>query len=183
MTHTSTTVARSKGNGGKRVAQASNSHAPVLVSGYKLALHFDVVRQHIDQLALQGVIERRHDGLFDQDVSRLKYFAHLRAEHRRSPRAEADGELARALAEWLRLRSAERMKELVPVEIYQQAIDDLAGSVLVALSGLPARLHPFAHDLAQRRKAEVVVAQVRRELAEKAMARAGALRSELEPAP
>jgi len=34
--------------------------------------YFGVVRQHIDQLAQQGVIERRPDGLFDQGVSRLK---------------------------------------------------------------------------------------------------------------
>jgi len=47
------------------------AHAP-LVSGNKLALHFGCARQHIDQLAQQGVIERRADGLFDQDVSRLK---------------------------------------------------------------------------------------------------------------
>jgi hypothetical protein len=31
---------------------------PVLVSGNRLAVHFGVVRQHIDQPAQQGVIER-----------------------------------------------------------------------------------------------------------------------------
>jgi hypothetical protein len=63
---------------------------PALVSGNRLALHFGVVRQHVDQLAAQGVIERRPDGLFDQDQSRLKYFTYLRSDHRRSPRAAAD---------------------------------------------------------------------------------------------
>lgn len=33
------------------------AHDPVLVSGNKLALHFGCVRQHIDQLTQQGVIE------------------------------------------------------------------------------------------------------------------------------
>ena len=83
MTDLATTPDRGRhGNG--------TAHVAVLVSGNKLALHFGCARQHIDQLAQQGVIERRSDGLFDQDVSRLKYLTHLRAEHKRSPRAEAD---------------------------------------------------------------------------------------------
>ena len=65
---------------------SSTARGPALVSGIKLAAHFGVVRQHIDQLVQQGVIERRADGLFDRDASRLRYLAHLRAEHKRSPR-------------------------------------------------------------------------------------------------
>src|SRR5258705_12716061 len=84
------------------------AHALVLVSGYQLSTHFGVVRQHIDQLTQQGVIERRSDGLFDQDVSRLKYLTHLRAEHKRSPRSAADAEHAAAKAVLLRLRIAEK---------------------------------------------------------------------------
>jgi hypothetical protein len=53
------------------------AHAPVLVTGVKPATHVRVVRQHIDQLAQQGVIERRGGGLFDQDASRLRYLSHL----------------------------------------------------------------------------------------------------------
>ena len=49
------------------------AHVPALVSGNKLAVHFGCSRQNVDQLTAQGVIERRTDGLFDQDVSRLKY--------------------------------------------------------------------------------------------------------------
>ena len=45
-----------------------------------------VVRQHIDQLVQRGVVEKRPDGLFDQDVSRWKYLMHLRDERRKSPR-------------------------------------------------------------------------------------------------
>jgi hypothetical protein len=49
------------------------SKTPTLVSGGKLAAHFGVTRQHVDQLAQQGVLERRPDNLFDEDVSRLRY--------------------------------------------------------------------------------------------------------------
>ena len=89
---TMTTLDRPKAKRGKGAA-----HGPVLVSGNKLAAHFGVVRQRIDQLTAEGVIERRaSDGLFDQYQSRLKYMTHLRAEHRRSPRAAADAEFASA---------------------------------------------------------------------------------------
>jgi predicted ArsR family transcriptional regulator len=88
----------------RKLGNGASRSAPVLVSGNKLAVHFGVVRQRIDQLTAQGVIERRSDGLFDQDQSRLKYFDHLRLEHRRSPRAAADAELATAKAALLRIR-------------------------------------------------------------------------------
>jgi hypothetical protein len=101
-----TTADRPKRNNGA-------AHVPALVSGNKPALHFGVARQHIDRLAQQGVIERRSDGLFDQDVSRLKYFNHLRSEHRRSPRAAADTEHALAKAALLRIRVEEKKRELV----------------------------------------------------------------------
>jgi len=158
---------------GKRNGRAQSS--ATLASGSKLALHFGVTRQHVDQLAQQGVIERRPDGLFDQDQSRLRYFEHLRSQHRRSPRAEADGELASARAEWLRLRTAERKMELVPAEMLDQTIDELAGAVLVALSSIPARL--FLTNIPERRRCEGIIAQVRTELAKKALGRANELRA------
>ncbi len=40
---------------------------PVLISGNRLAAHFGISRQHVERLAAQGVVERRADGLFDQD--------------------------------------------------------------------------------------------------------------------
>ena len=148
---------------------------PTLVSGSKLAEHFGVSRQFVDQLVQQGVIARRRDNLFDQDVSRLKYLDHLRSQHRRSPRAEADGELAKARAEWLRLRTLERTKELVPAAIFDQAINELAGATMVTLASIPARLFPHAQNLAERRRCEAVIFQVRQELAAKALGRAKAL--------
>jgi hypothetical protein len=60
----------------------------------------------------KGVIERRPDGLFDQDVSRWKYLTHLR-ERKSSPRATADAEFAKAKTEWLALRIAKHKREHV----------------------------------------------------------------------
>jgi hypothetical protein len=140
------------------------AHAPVLVSGNKLAVHFGCSRQNVDQLTAQGVIERRSDGLFDQEVSRLKYLAHLRAEHRRSPRAAADAELASAKAALLRIRIEEKQRTLVRQSEVDELIDQIAGVTLTALSSLPARCAPRG-DLATRRAIERAVFEVRTEIA------------------
>jgi hypothetical protein len=84
-------------------------HSPVLVNTPKLARHFGVVSQNIDYLVQKGIIERRGDGLFDQDVSRLKYFDHLRSEHRRSP----DAKHAETKTALLQIRIEEKQQTLV----------------------------------------------------------------------
>ena len=75
---------------------SGGAHNAVLVSGNMLAVHFGCTRQHVDQLTAQGVIERRADGKFDQDQSRLKYLAHLRSPERRSARSEPAAKHAEA---------------------------------------------------------------------------------------
>ena len=89
MTETVTTTSNA------RPKRNRAAHAPVLVTSPKLALHFGVARQRIHRL-VHGRDQRRADGPFDQDVSRLKYLNHLRSEHRRSPRAAADAKHAEA---------------------------------------------------------------------------------------
>jgi hypothetical protein len=46
------------------------------------------------------------------------------------------------------------MKELVPASIFDQAIDELAGAVLVAMASIPARSFPYASNPAERRRCE-----------------------------
>jgi hypothetical protein len=111
-----------------------SEHGPVLVSGNRLATHFGVSRQHVERLTAEGVIERRSDGLFDQDASRLRY-NHLRAEHKRSPRTEADAAHAKAKTELLQIRIMERQRKLVRREDVNELIDAMCGTVLMHLSG------------------------------------------------
>jgi hypothetical protein len=117
------------------------------------------------------VIERRPDGLFDQDVSRLKYFAHLRAEHRRSPRTAADAEHVKAKTEMLQLKLAEKRRDLVRQSDVDALIDDLVGVTLTAMSSMPARSAPRG-DLATRRCIERVIFEVRTEIANTAKRKA-----------
>jgi hypothetical protein len=159
MTDTPTTTERprAKRNGSKRLG-------PVLVSGNRLAVHFGCVRQYIDALAAQGVIERRAvDGLFDMDQSRLRYIKHLR-ERRPSARTEADAEHTAVKTEMLKLRLMERKGQLCLQSDVDALIDELVGIVLVAMSSMPARCAPRG-DLATRRRIEEVIFEVRTEIA------------------
>ena len=115
--------------------------------------------------AAQGVIERRaSDGLFDQDQSRLKYLTHLRSEHRRSPRTEADAtHVVVVKTEMLQLRLMEKQRKLVRREDANALIDEICGVVLTHLSGMAARC---SRDMVVRRNIDAVVHQVRTELAQ-----------------
>lgn len=147
----------------KRSAGAK-PHAPVLVSGVKLALHFGVIRQRIDQLAAQGIFERRSDGLFDQDACRLKYLDHLRTEHRRSPRNEAHTLHDEAKTQLLRIRIEEKQRTLVRRDQHEAMLDKLAGLMLTHLGSWPARV--AGRDLVLRRRAEALLREIRTEIAE-----------------
>jgi hypothetical protein len=152
----------------------------VLVSGNMLAVHFGCTRQHVEHLAAQGVIERRGDGLVDQDVSRLKYLTQLRSENRRSPRAAADAEHAAAKAALLRLRVAKERRELMPVNEHNNMIDEMCGLILTRLSGFAARCG--GRDLAARRAIDQAVYDLRVEISQAASKMAGERGEPDEPA-
>lgn len=139
------------------------AYEPAMVSGIKLAHHFGVVRQMIDKLTAQGVISRDPSGLFDQDVCRLKYFDHLRAEHRRSPASAANAEHAAAKTALLNIRIEEKRRTLVRRDECDALIDQIAGLVLTKLNGWAARV--AGPDMVLRRKIEAAVRELRIELA------------------
>ena len=158
--------------------KAKAAHGPTMVSGVQLAHHFGVVRTRIDQLVAQGVFKREPDGRFDQDVSRLKYFDHLRSEYRRSPASAANAAHAQAKTELLRLRIEEKQRTLVPLETFEATIDAIAGLMLTKLGEWPFRI--AGADLALRRKAEALLRELRVEMAKEALARADAEERSLE---
>jgi hypothetical protein len=140
----------------KRKRSNGAAHAPVLVSSYKLAAHFGVARQYIEQLTAEGVIEKRGDG-YDQDACRLRYITHLRDERRRSPRAAADAKHAEAKTALLQIRIEEKQRTLVRRDAHEAMIDQMAGLVLTNLHALPVqtsacdgRLKPCCENCASR---------------------------------
>ena len=111
------------------------------------------------------MIERQGDS-FPLDHSRVAYLRYLRRERRQSPRSEADAEHAKAKAALLRLRIAEKQRELVPRADFDAVIDEIAAVVLTHLSGMAARC---SNDLMVRRKIDAVMYEVRKELAKVAL--------------
>src|SRR5436190_9638675 len=131
-------------------------------SASALALHLDCSRAYLTKLEAEGVIQRQGDG-FPLDQSRIAYLRYLRRERRQSPRAEADAEHALAKAALLRIRIAEKQRELVPRDVYDSMIDQMAGLFLTKLGGWPARV--AGADLVVRRRAEAVLRELRTEIA------------------
>jgi hypothetical protein len=125
--------------------------------------HLDCSRAYVGKLEADGVIQR-HGDRFPLDQSRIAYIRYLRRERRQSPRSEADTEHALAKAALLRIRIAKEQRELVRRDEADALIDAIAGTVLTALSSLPARCAPRG-DLAIRRSIERVVFEIRTEIA------------------
>jgi hypothetical protein len=155
MTETATPVAKSVPRPRSRMAET--------VSASSLAQHFDCSRAYVGRLEAEGVIQRQGEG-FPLDQSRVAYLRFLRRERRQSPRSEANADFQRAKAELIRLRVAEKRRELMPTTEHNALVDQFAGIVLAALGGLPARL--AGADLAARRKAEAVIFELRREISQ-----------------
>ena len=136
------------------------------VTANSLATHLGMTRQNVARLTAEAVIEHRSDGYYDQTASRLRYIKHLRAEHRRSPRSEADAEYTSAKAALLRIRIAEKQKSLIPLEEAISTIDEVIGVMLTHMSGMAARCG--GHDLQLRRRIEQVVYETRVAMSEAA---------------
>ncbi|MET0710613.1 MAG: hypothetical protein ABWY82_27795 [Tardiphaga sp.] len=84
-----------------------------VVTANSLATHLGCTRQNIARLTAEAIIEQRSDGHYDQTASRLRYIKHLRSEHRRSPRTEADAAHVALKTEMLQLRLLEKRRKLV----------------------------------------------------------------------
>jgi hypothetical protein len=81
-------------------------------------------------LTAEALIERRSDGCYHQTASRLRYIKHLRSEHRRSPRTEADAEHVAVKTEMLKLRLMEKKRDLMRTDEVNEMIDSMVGLVL-----------------------------------------------------
>jgi hypothetical protein len=123
------------------------------VSASSLALHLDCSRTYMGKLEAEGVIQRQGDG-FDLNAARVAYLRFLRRERQRLPRHEADADYASAKAALLRIRIAEKQRELVRRADVDALIDGICGVVLTHLSGMAARC---SRDIVVRRNIDTVV--------------------------
>jgi hypothetical protein len=162
MTEVVTHDARPKRRNGAAKRDKVHKVADDIVTPNSLATHLGMTRQNVARLTAEAVIEQRADGCYDQTASRLKYIKHLRSEHQRSPRTQADAAHIAVKTEMLQLRLMEKKRELVRREDVNELLDTMAGVTLTHLSGMAARC---SRDMLVRRNIDAVVLQIRTELA------------------
>jgi phage terminase Nu1 subunit (DNA packaging protein) len=143
----------------------TNDQSANPVSASALAAHLDCSRAYIAKLEAEGVLHRDGGG-FDLDASRVAYLRFLRRERRQSPRGEADADFQRAKAQLIRIRIAEKQRELMPTSAHNQIVDEMCGLVLSRLSGFAARCG--GRDLRVRREIDQAVHDLRVEIAQAA---------------
>jgi hypothetical protein len=129
----------------------------------QLARHLDLSRQRIQQLVDEKVIPQLPSGRFDMDGCRVAYLRWLRAPERRVAKSQVDADFTAAKAELIRLRVAEKKRELIPLE-YARSIEDKAiGIVLTTMAGMASRI--AGSDLVLRRRVDEIVYETRKSLA------------------
>ena len=134
-----------------------------VVTATQLGVHLGITRQRIAALAdVEHLIQRLPDGRFDLDDCRWRYLDWLRDPERRSARSEADARYVDAKTELLRLRVAEKCRDLISRSEVDETLHAIAGIVTTHLGGLAARCTP---DLKIRAVIDAVVREVRTEMA------------------
>jgi hypothetical protein len=141
---------------------------PTVTTATGLGLHLGLSRQRVVQLADEGVIGGLDDGGFDETACRLKYLDWLRSSERRSARSAVEAEFLRAKTVALEIRTEERLGNLVPRQVLEDAIDIIVGMYRAELGGLPAS---FTRDVSERRRLERLVNELLKRVANEAYQR------------
>lgn len=126
-------------------------------------------RQRIDQLVRDGYMKRHAPGQFSLVDGVQGYIRFLRDETRRQNVSAADSRVRDARAKDIEVRTLQRLGRLVPLEVYEEMIESVAGVVRSEFAGLAATC---SRDLTLRRIIEREVNVRLRRIAEHAMAQA-----------
>jgi hypothetical protein len=157
-----------------RKAGPEAGRAVASVTATQLGEHLGVTRQRIGQLAdVEHVLERRPDGRFDLDSSRLKFIRHLQAARRGSARSEADAQFTAAKTQRMKIRIAEKEKALMQTADAVAMIEEIVGIVRTELGQLPPRIG--GRDLIERRRLEKMCNEMLDKICETANKRAAEL--------
>jgi hypothetical protein len=127
------------------------------VFGATLADWCGVSPKRIDQLLAEGVVHREAKGRFRLKANVTAVFRWLRSDQRRCARTEADAQLRRERAREIRLRIAERERQLVPIDLAFQVQEEILGLVRTEIGGASARI---TRDLALRRQIDEALNEV-----------------------
>jgi hypothetical protein len=126
-------------------------------------------RERIDQLVRQGFIERRGRNQYALVASVQGYIRFLREAGKNATKTAADTRVRDARAKDLEVKTLQRLGRLVPIDVYQETIDNLCGTIRSEFAGLAAA---STRDLTMRRIIEREVNVRLKRIAESAMVEA-----------
>jgi hypothetical protein len=139
------------------------------VESGRLAQVFGVTTARISQLVNGGWFTAVARGTYDLAEACAGYIKFLRDDERRSTKSAADSRMRDAKAREIEIRTMQRLSRLVPLDAYDEMIDNISGIVRSEFAGLAAAC---TRDLTQRRMIEREVNARLRRIAEYAMAQA-----------
>ena len=146
-------------SGGARRRHSPDGTVDATTAGH----HLDLSHQRILQMVEDNVLQRLPNGRFNLDDCRVRYIRWLRDPERRAAKSKADQEFTQAKAELIRIRIAEKQRDLILYSEAEETGEKMIGIVLTKLSGLSARV---GGDQTQRRKTDQVVFEIRTEMSE-----------------
>jgi hypothetical protein len=133
------------------------------VNATTVAQHLDLSHHRIAQLVEEAVLQKLPNGRFDTNDCRVRYIRWLRDPERRSAKSKADQEFTQAKADLIKIRIAEKQRDLIPCVEAEEVGEKMISIVITKLGGLAARIGGSMDD---RRKVDRVVFEVRTEMAD-----------------
>jgi hypothetical protein len=135
-----------------------------------LARCWGLTRGRISQFVAEGWLKTTgRKGQYSWFDACQSYVRWLRDEDRKTSKSAADTRMRDAKAREIEVRTQQRLSRLVPLDIYEEMIDNIAGVVRSEFAGLAAAC---TRDLTMRRIIEREVNARLRRIAEHAMAQA-----------
>lgn len=122
-------------------------------------------RALVGRMAQEGILPRGADGRFEPLATMSAYIKHLRARAKERSQSAAHSILQEARAEEIKLRTAERLNQLLPVEVVEGFVDFWLGPIKSELAGIPARV---TRDVALRKMIERELDSMLHRLADRA---------------
>jgi hypothetical protein len=150
-------------------AKAARENA-MLTDSDTLARCWGLTRGRISQFVREGWLKTTgHKAQYSWFDACSAYVRYLRDEDRKSSKSAADSRMRDAKAREIEVRTNQRLSRLVPLDVYQEMIDSIAGMVRSEFAGLAAAC---TRDLTMRRIIEREVNARLHRIAEHAMAQA-----------
>jgi len=121
----------------------------------------DLTLERLRQLAKAGAIPKAVNGNYPLVPTVQGYIRFLKDEERRTSKSASASRVQEARAHEIELRTAERRREMIPVDDAIGALDFVVGRCVTEMTGLPVR---FTRDVSERRKLEEEVDGCRRRI-------------------